>query len=155
MLVQICILTLKPSVGVQKNPPGFHSSPAICHVFVTKMWDKLKPAHRKHVLSYVDDILIHSKSKELTTEISKEVLQIINETGFLVSRGETQLVKEEVHHLGVVLGQKGRSTTKQRAEVVAKMPAPTDGHTLRAALGNFGFSREFIENYAGKLRVEN
>ncbi|KAL8185565.1 UNVERIFIED_CONTAM: hypothetical protein K2H54_054806, partial [Gekko kuhli] len=47
-----------------RTPQGFHSSPAICHAHVVQMWERLLPASRDHVLSYVDDVLVHAPTLE-------------------------------------------------------------------------------------------
>lgn len=136
----------------KRTPQGFHSSPAICHAHVAQMWDRLLPSSRPHVLSYVDDVLIHAPTHEQTTEITREVLGLIQETGFKANREKAQLVQTTVKYLGLTLGPDGRTPDSQRTEVISKLPAPTDVASLRALLGTFNFSRDFIEAFSDKAR---
>uniref|UniRef100_K7EX76 Gypsy retrotransposon integrase-like protein 1 n=1 Tax=Pelodiscus sinensis TaxID=13735 RepID=K7EX76_PELSI len=135
-----------------RAPQGFHSSPSICHAHVTKMWDQLHPGHFSYVISYVDDILIHTPTPELNREITREVLNIVQETGFKVNREKAQLIQQKVKYLGVCLGDEGRTPDQQRVEMIGKLPAPTDTHSLRALVGTFNFSREFIEMFSDKAK---
>ena len=136
----------------KRTPQGFHSSPSICHAHVVQMWEELLPESKPHVLSYVDDMLVHSDSEERTREITREVLGLIAKFGFKASRQKAQLVQTKVKYLGLSLGTEGRTPDSQRVEVIAKLPAPTDTHSLRALLGTFNFSRDFIESFADKAR---
>ena len=58
------------------------------------MWECLLPESRPHVLSYMDDMLVHSDSKEKTREITKEVLGLIQKFGFKASREKAQWCRQ-------------------------------------------------------------
>ncbi|XP_054830572.1 protein sel-1 homolog 3-like [Eublepharis macularius] len=55
------------------------------------MWERLQPSSRPHVLSYVDDILVHAPTEELAHQVTREVLELLRETGFKASREKAQL----------------------------------------------------------------
>ncbi|PKU48676.1 protein nynrin-like [Limosa lapponica baueri] len=129
-------------------PPGFHNAPAICHVHVTRMWEKL--SHRESVLSCAGDVLIHTRTKEENLVVLAEVLEAVQKTGFRVSPTKAQLCWKEVSYMGVTLGEEGCSLEKQRVELIQKVSAPADTTTLRSFLALLRFSREFIEGYAEK-----
>ncbi|KAL8206578.1 UNVERIFIED_CONTAM: hypothetical protein K2H54_011143, partial [Gekko kuhli] len=78
-----------------RTPQGFHSSPAICHAHVVQMWERLLPASRDHVLSYVDDVLVHAPTLEQVRDVTREVLRLIQETGFKASREKAQLAQKQ------------------------------------------------------------
>ena len=114
------------------------------------MWDKLQPTCQPHVLSFVPDSLVHTDTEEKTHAITKEVLNIIRETGFKASREKAQLVQTQVKSLGLSLGIHGRTPEAPRVEVISKLPTSTNVPSLRALLGLFNFSSDFLESFADK-----
>lgn len=131
-------------------PQGFHNAPTICHRAVTNLWKNCKYA--KHILSYVDDILIATVDREEHLKVLGEVLDTLEKAGFLINSSKAQLVKTSVTYLGVELGKDGRKPDQERIKMIASLPAPTDVHTLRMFLGLLGFSRDFIENFGLKAK---
>lgn len=129
-------------------PLGFHNAPAICHMHVARMWEKL--GHRDSVLSCAGDVLIHTRTKEENLEVLAEVLEAVQKTGFRISPMKAQLCWKEVSYMGVTLGEDGLSLEKQRVELIQKVSAPADATTLRSFLALLRFSREFVEGYAEK-----
>ncbi|CAM4595275.1 unnamed protein product [Lepidochelys kempii] len=109
------------------------------------MWKYL--AHKDKVISYVDDILVATKSQEENLMVLDEVLRVIQQTGFLISPYMAQLVKQPITYLGVELGINGPCPDANRVDLVCKLPAPRDVSSLRSFLGLAGFSRDFIDGY--------
>ncbi|CAM4644117.1 unnamed protein product [Lepidochelys kempii] len=93
-----------------------------------KKWDKMP--NKDNIISYVDDLLMSTKTKEENLEILYQVLEKIKETGFKISPEKAQICQQQVNYLGVTLGQEGRSPDKQREELLQKLPAPPDISTL-------------------------
>lgn len=59
--------------------------------------------NRDSIISYADDILISTKTKEENMEILNQVLQKIKENGFKVSPGKADMCQNQVNYLGVTL----------------------------------------------------
>lgn len=131
-------------------PQGFHNSPTICHRIIRKVLKDLPSA--KHIMSYVDDILIATEDRKSHLKVLEEVLAALRKAGFLINPEKAQLVKKEVNYLGVQLGQAGRKPDQARVELISKLPAPTNVHSLRTFLGLVGFSRDFIEEFGKNAR---
>ncbi|CAM4527541.1 unnamed protein product [Caretta caretta] len=125
-------------------PMGWNNAPIICHAHVAKMWEGMTESDS--VISYVDDILICTQTPEENLKVLDRVLQKIQETGFKVSLKKAQ----QVHYLGLTLGQEGCSPNQQRVELILNLPAPTDITALRSFLGMVNFSRDFIEGILEK-----
>lgn len=98
-------------------------------------------------MSYVDDILIATEDKKTHLKVLKEVLGALKHAGLLINPEKAQLIRQEVDYLGVHLGQDGRRPDQSRVELISKLPAPTDVHSLRTFLGLIGFSQDFIEEF--------
>lgn len=109
-------------------PQGFHNAPTICHRAVSKLWKGLM--HSKNIISYVDDILIATPDRETHLAALDEVLDALKKAGFIINPEKAQLLKKEVTYLGVRLGHEGRTPDKERVELISKLPAPTDVHSL-------------------------
>ncbi|CAM2096098.1 unnamed protein product [Caretta caretta] len=129
---------------------GLHNAPSICHQHVAAMWKNLR--YSDCVISYVDDVLIATKSKEDNLKALDEVLEAIQTTGFLINPEKAQLLKQEVSYLGVQLGPTGRRPDQAQVELISNLPSPSDISTLQSFLGLVGFLRDFIKGFSEKAK---
>ncbi|CAM4529098.1 unnamed protein product [Caretta caretta] len=134
-------------VTFTRVPQGYHNAPSICHQIVAALWKA--SAYHDNIVSYVNDILIATKTKLNNITALDEVLGILKTVGLLVNPTKAQLVKQAIYQ--VQLGPAGRKPDASQVELTSKLPAPTDVGTLRS-LSLVGFSRDFIEGYSEKAR---
>ncbi|CAM4592044.1 unnamed protein product [Lepidochelys kempii] len=95
-------------------PQELHNARHICHKHISEMWKHLDCT--QHVVSYVDDVLIATRTEDENLGVFDKVLKIIKEMGFIINPEKAQLVKQQVTYLGVQLGPAGRSPDKNRIE---------------------------------------
>ncbi|XP_065487646.1 uncharacterized protein LOC135986978 [Caloenas nicobarica] len=128
-------------------PQGFHSTPSIVHQRVDEMLSQLDQKDRAWVLSFVDDILIAGRNKRETEARTREVLRLIQKTGFKAKYEKAQLVQSKVVYLGMTIGPEGRGIPTSRLEAIRNAPSPCDIHKLRSLLGQFANLQDHIPNY--------
>ncbi|XP_030069247.1 uncharacterized protein LOC115476811, partial [Microcaecilia unicolor] len=130
-------------------PQGFKNSPTI---FGTALGQDLKTfksePSRRVLLQYVDDLLIAAVTQEECFEATRELLELLLDAGYKVSRSKAQLCQSEVKYLGFCISQGSRRLDVSRKQAVAAIPQPKSRREVREFLGAAGFCRIWIPNFA-------
>ena len=77
------------------------------------------------LLQYVDDILIASKTKEISDQNTILTLNFLAEQGYKVSKKKAQIAQLSVKYLGFKLPQGQRSLLPDRREALTRVAVPT------------------------------
>lgn len=128
-------------------PQGFHSTTSIVHQKVKEMLFQLAQEDKPWVVSYVDDILITGTTQKETEARTREVLKLIQKTGFKAKFEKAQLVQPQVDYLGVTMGAKGRKIQAKKLEAISEAPSPRDSRSLRSLLDRFYSLKDHIPAY--------
>ncbi|XP_058241498.1 uncharacterized protein LOC131350523 [Hemibagrus wyckioides] len=99
-------------------PQGYCESPSIFNRIVAR--DLASLDIDSLLLTYVDDILICSPTKEQCQADSLKVLRLLAENGHKVSKEKLQFCKQEVEYLGRVLHGTSRKLSPTHLEAVRK-----------------------------------
>lgn len=102
--------------------------------------------------SFVDDIVIFSKSMEEHAEHVKTVLEIITAANLRVNVDKCFFAKSAVYLLGFVIDKKGRRIDPRKLTNVLEWPPLTSHKQVQQFIGTCNFFREHIPN-AAKLMV--
>jgi hypothetical protein len=107
-------------------PQVFKNSPTI---FDKAFHEDLSEYRVEHpqltLLQYVDDILIATDSLSECRQGTENLLTILGDLGYRVSRRKAQICEKEVIYLGYILKDGQRWLTEARKETVLKIPTPT------------------------------
>uniref|UniRef100_A0A8C3JBC9 ribonuclease H n=1 Tax=Calidris pygmaea TaxID=425635 RepID=A0A8C3JBC9_9CHAR len=128
-------------------PVGFHSTTTILHQRVKEMLSHLSQEDQPWVFSYADDILISGETRKATEDRTREVLKLIQNTGFKAKLEKAQLVQPKVTYLGMTIGAKGWKIQTRELEAIIDASCPTDISSLRSLLGKLSIVRDQIPNY--------
>lgn len=129
-------------------PQGFKNSPTLFGTALSQDLQDFRSEPEKRVLlQYVDDLLIASPSLIECWEGTQELLTLLAEKGYKVSRRKAQLIQQQVKYLGFHLSQGTRELGPERKETVCALPEPTTRKELRGFLGAAGFCRIWIPNF--------
>jgi hypothetical protein len=96
------------------------------------------PLLRKHVLVFMDDILIYSKSREEHMEHLREVFSILRKHHLLVKKSKCSFVQPKLEYLSHIISAQGVATDPGKIQAVKEWPVPSDLNQLRGFLGLFG-----------------
>ena len=80
--------------------------------------------------TYLDDIVISSKTKELHREHLNKVFAQIQEFGFKVKEARCNFCMNKIKYLGHMIDKDGRRPDPERATDIKDMPAPDNVMTL-------------------------
>jgi len=99
-------------------------------------------------LSYLDDILIFSRSIEEHREHLTSVLTRLQSIGLRVNDKKCEFLKPKLNFLGFEIDKDGIKPPASRIESLSQLPPPTDSKMVTKVLGMFGFYRRCIPRFA-------
>ena len=98
--------------------------------------------------SYIDDILVFSKSPEEHTDHLRELFSRFTKYGILINASKTVLGKPSVRFLGYEVSAAGTRPLPDRVSALLEFPKPTTAKQLRRFLGIINFYRRFLPSAA-------
>ena len=126
---------------------GFKNAPQIMQRTMNKV---LGDVIGRGVEVYMDDIVIHGKTREEHNKLVREVLKRLEKHKMRVNPKKVQLSCESVKLLGVTIDGKTMTPDEIKKNEALEYPIPKNVSELRRFLGLSGWFRNFIKNYAGK-----
>ena len=114
------------------SPQGFRDSP---HLFARVLEKDLRELQLQGgaILQYIDDILIHSTTKEASEQNTTQTLNFLAERGYQVSK-KAQITKQKVNYLGYILTPGFRQLSQERIKAITKLTPPATKQQLRSFL---------------------
>jgi len=100
------------------------------------------------VFSYLDDLVVFSRSVQEHSEHLCVVLQRLREAGFTINPDKVVIAAEEIKYLGHVLSSRGISVLPDRVAAIKAYPRPTNLRSLRRFIGMTSFYARFIPEYS-------
>jgi hypothetical protein len=102
----------------------------------------------KHLIIYLDDILIYSDSEEEHEEHVKQTLDRLRQVGLFAKAEKCEFSVTSVEFLGFIISSDGVSMDKKKVSSVQDWPRPVNLHEIRIFLGFTNFYRRFIKDYS-------
>ena len=126
-------------------PMGLTNAPA---TFMRVMDNIFRPLLDKCTLTYLDDILIHSKDEETHLQDLRKVLLLMRKNQLYAKRSKCDFNKRSVEYLGNVITDQGLQVDQHKIEAIKNWPAPKNIHELRSFLGLANFYRRFVDHFS-------
>jgi len=97
---------------------------------------------------YLDDILVHHKTKPRVIELTLEVLRILDEHDLYVKPEKCEWEVPEVEYLGMVVSEAGIQMDKGKTDAIKEWPIPKNLRQLQQFIGFANFYRRFIKDWS-------
>jgi len=100
------------------------------------------------VITYLDDILIYSKTLENHKEHVHKVLQTLQDAKLLVKPEKSKFHTQEVDYLEYIIRPGEIKMQASKIEAIRDWPSPTNLKEVQSFLGFVNFYRQFIKDYS-------
>ncbi len=124
---------------------GFKNSPQILQRIMNNIFEKFIG---KGIEIYMDDIVVHSKTREEHDWLVEQAVMILEENNMNINLSKVQLCKSEVKLLGVTVNGTEITPSEIKQNEALEFPRPEGVSDVRRFLGLTGWFRNHIENYA-------
>ena len=104
-----------------------------------------------HVITYVDDLLIHSSSLYDHLEHLDRVLHKLTTAGFTINASKGNFCNPEIKFHGHIICDKTAKADPERIEAILKYHVPKNQKQLSKFLGVCNFHQQFIVNYTSSV----
>ena len=97
---------------------------------------------------FIDDILVHSQTKEDHIRHLRQVCATLVQHKLYLNLDKCEIMKPQVTYLGNLIGRYGTLPTRERTQAIRNWPEPQGVSDLRSFLGLCGFVRRWIPEFA-------
>lgn len=131
-------------------PFGLKNAPAAFQKYINKALCGLLD---EVCLAYLDDILIYGKTFSEHKDNLRQVLQRLKSKGVKLRVDKCEFVKFEVRYLGRLVSAEGYRADPKDVKALEKFRvAPKTVGEVRSLLGFLGYYRNYVKNFARKLK---
>ena len=125
---------------------GLTNSPVM---FQAMMNDLLRDlVVEEKVAVFIDDVMVATETEEGHDEIVEEVLRRLEENDLFVKPEKCIWKVREVGFLGVIIGENGVRTEKEKVQGVIEWPVPKSVKDVQKFLGLANYYRRFVKDFA-------
>ena len=128
-----------------RMPFGLQNAPSTFQRLMTCCFGDL---NFTHLLIYLDDIIIFSKSFNEHLERLQLVFDRLREHGLKLKPSKCQLVRKEVQYLGHLVSAEGIRTDPEKISRVRDWVRPTNRKEVLQFLGFAGYYRRYVKGYS-------
>jgi len=124
-------------------PFGLKNAPQI---FQRKM-DNIFGEYKNFTCTYIDDVLVFSKTKEEHYLHLKQILHVFEKYGLIISKSKIEVCKNYISFLGAEIGNGKIKLQPHTAQKIIDFPDKMeDIKTLRSFLGLLNYARGYIKD---------
>ncbi|KAH9263097.1 hypothetical protein BASA83_013560 [Batrachochytrium salamandrivorans] len=126
-------------------PFGLANAPA---QFQRMMNSLFRDVIGKHVLVYLDDIVIYSDNMSDHIAQVQNVLRVLQDNGLYCKAEKCHFYKSEIKYLGYIISADGLRMDPSKISAVQSWPTPKKVRDLQVLLGFTNFYRALIHDYS-------
>ena len=132
----------------ERMPFGLVNAQATFQRKIDVVVKKLKEHGYQGIEGYVDNILIHSKTKQEHLKLIKAVYDEIRNHRFTLRADKCQMGFNKLDFLGYCISSNQIQPSPENVEKIVNFPAPNSKKKLQSFLGLVNFSRRFVKQLA-------
>ncbi|KAJ9519373.1 hypothetical protein QJQ45_023169 [Haematococcus lacustris] len=126
-------------------PFGLCNAPA---TFQRLMNDIFRQELDDHVIVYLDDILIFSRTHEEHAKHLDRVLSLLRQHKLYAKLSKCEFGKSQTEFLGHIITSTGIACDPNKVAAINSWPVPTTVHEVRSFLGLANYYRRFVNNFS-------
>ena len=133
------------SFEFNRFPFGLKNSGSVFQRMINRV---MGPALGKHVICYMDDGIVFSRSFQEHLVHIEDVFQRLREFNLRLKLAKCAFAKDKLLYVGHIVNEAGIKPNPEKIEAVKNYPVPTNIKQLRTTLGLFNYYRTFVKGYA-------
>jgi hypothetical protein len=102
----------------------------------------------KFVISFLDEILVYSKSEEEPQNHLRMVLHVLREHQLYAKLSKCSFYQRQIHYLGHIISKDGISMDPENIEDIREWLVPKNVIDVRSFMGLAGYYRIFIQGFS-------
>lgn len=127
----------------QRMPFGISSAPEVFQQIMKGLFENVP-----NVEISLDDILIHSTSREGLKRTTKTVLDILQKNGLKLNKDKCVFQKKSLKFLGHIISEHGLKVDLEKVAAIQRLREPSSKKQLQRLLGKFTYLSKFIKNFS-------
>jgi len=104
--------------------------------------------NKSKIATFIDDVLVGTKTKKRYNEIIEEVLKRLEENDLYIKLERYVWEVRKIGFLGVIIGLNRIEIEKEKVNRVLSWPEPKNVKDIRKFLGLTNYYRRFIKDFA-------
>lgn len=128
-----------------RMPFGLKNAPMSFQMLMSQV---LRPLNWKHVLCYIDDILIFSSNFDEHMKHLGQVFQKLRDAKLTLKPEKCYFAVSKVKYLGHILSKEGIEVDSSKADALRTFPIPKTQRDIRSYLGLCNYYRRFVQNFS-------
>ena len=126
-------------------PFGLTNAPAVFMALMNKVFAE----YLDHfTVVFIDDVLVHSKSREECEEHLRTSLQLLRDNQLYAELSKCEFWLEQVAFLGHVISREGLTVDPSKVDAVVGWKRPSSVTEIRSFLGLAGYYRRFVQGFS-------
>jgi len=125
------------------TPMGLQGSPASFARLMDHVMRQLTG-----VLTYIDDVLVHSENHEQQLIRLEQVLLRLRKYGLKLNVNKTLIGGSQVQYLGYTISEKGITLSEDKTKAIKEFPQPQDVRQVREFIGLCNYFRFLIPHFS-------
>ena len=128
-----------------RAPFGLCTLPSIFQRVMDQIYNN--PRYKNNIATYLDDIIIYTKSIPRLLEVLNYVMSSTAKAGLRLKITKCQFICTETTYLGHRLSADGYAPLNEKTSCIRKYPVPTNVDAVRSFLGLMSYYRQYIPNF--------
>ena len=130
---------------------GMRNAGSYFSLWVRNLHNKL-PCHlRKHIVTYLDDLLIHTPTLDVHIQVLSELFSILEESGVILNSPKCDFIKQEIEYLGFSISFNEIKVKKSYLGKVQDWPVPQTLKHLESFLGFLSYYQSLIPFFSDRV----
>ena len=107
----------------------------------------------KGVITYIDDVLTHSKGHEQQLKTLEDTLLRLRKYNLKLNPGKSVFGADQVHYLGYSISGEGIRPGEEKMKAIKEFPTPDTPKKIREFVGLANYFRFLLPNFSAHLSL--
>lgn len=132
--------TMAGLFALNRLPMGHRNSASYFQMLIDSIFGDMQDS----VITYLDDLLLYSRTETAHKETLNEVFRRLNDNNLIINVAKSEFFRSSTEFLGMHVSTEGIKPAQKHLEKVANFHKPRTKKEMKQFLGLFNFNRKFF-----------